>query len=794
MISKKKRNSSVIPDIQSACRKAYRLYARRPNWVGNLLQIIGAFAILLALSDVFFPFRIEPAYTQEIRASDGALLHAFLTTDDKWRYHTSLSDIPAELKRAFLLKEDRYFYQHPGINPAAIFRALLNNLRTGRRTSGASTVTMQLVRLVRPRPRTYTNKLVEMLLALRLELHYSKHEILERYLNLVPYGSNIEGVRSAARVYFDRELPNLSPAEATILTVIPNRPTSLRPGPELEALRIARNAWLNRFHKMGLWDRAELAAALSEPIQLIRHPAPQQAPHLSYRLRRAHPYTNVITTTLKPQLQARTESLTAAYIRQIRHLGVTNASVIVIDNATRSVLVYVGSADYSAARDGGQVDGIQAVRSPGSALKPLLYALAFDDGIAVPASRLLDIPTSFRGYNPENYDGDFRGPVTAKFALANSLNVPAVALLSNVGVNRFTQALIAARFDQIRADANKLGLSVILGGCGVRLQELTALYCAFANLGVWKPLQYTLPNVSTDSLQLISPMAAVILTDILDDITRPDLPNNADNAPSLPKLAWKTGTSYGRRDAWAIGYNEQYTIGVWCGNFSGIGSPVIAGADVATPLLFRIANAIDRASFRRPVRPDSIVVPTRVVCAETGLPPDTFCTSLVRDAYIPQVSPSVRCAHRRWVWLSEDASMTYCSECLPSDRPTHRVLADDLPPELLAWYYANGRTDNLPPPHNPACRHAVTEGLLAITSPESGASYYIEKGHPTRLALTATAPYDVSKLYWFVNNQFQGNAQPGQSFFIQPDTGRVSITVSDDRGRRHSITIFVYQY
>ncbi|WP_420152958.1 penicillin-binding protein 1C, partial [Siphonobacter sp.] len=430
----------------------------------------------LLLLDVVFPFRIKPSYSTLVEATDGSMLHAFLNEEDKWRLYTELNEISPTLRKTLLFKEDRWFYWHPGVNPVAIVRALFNNTTTGRRTSGASTITMQVVRLLEPRPRTYANKLVEIVRAFQLEAHFSKDEILQLYLNLVPYGSNIEGIKSASWLYFQKPPQILSLAEVTALTIIPNRPNSLQPGRSNAYLIQERNRWLRRFEHEQLFDQATVADALTEPLQARRSNAPQAAPHLAVRLKKEFPGQPILRTTLVPARQSALERLVKNYVNRLKVNRIQNAAVLVINNRSMAVEAYVGSADFRDASDGGQVDGIRAVRSPGSTLKPLLYATAFDQGLLTPKSVVYDVPSNFMGFEPENFDRQFHGKVTIAYALANSLNVPAVQVLQKMGASTLVEKLKKAQFQTIQKQSGKLGLSMILGGCGVTLEELTTLF------------------------------------------------------------------------------------------------------------------------------------------------------------------------------------------------------------------------------------------------------------------------------------------------------------------------------
>ncbi|RZK51072.1 MAG: penicillin-binding protein 1C, partial [Hymenobacter sp.] len=436
---------------------------------------------------------------------------------------------------------------------------------------------------------------------------------------------------------------------------------------------------------------------------------PTLAPHLARRLVLAQPGTALIHSTLRPGTQAKAEDLARNYVRRLGTLGISQAAVLVVNNRTRAVEAYVGSVDFQDAAALGQVDGVRAVRSPGSTLKPLLYGLALDRGLLTPKTVLPDVPTNFQGFRPENFDKHCQGEVTMERALTYSLNIPAVRVLSEVGVPTFTSTLRQAGFRQVARDAPRLGLSTILGGCGASLEELTGLYAALANGGRWQELKMKNEElkihsgarataVATSKPQnqflifnskfLISPASAYLLTDILAQRTRPDLPVDAASSRHLPRIAWKTGTSYGRRDAWSIGYNRDYTIGVWVGNFSGQGSPALTGADVASPLLFDLFNALAYNSTNEWFAPPASL-DFRLVCAETGLVPGEHCANQLLDYYLPGASTSRRCQHLQEVLVSADGAYSYCRACAPA-AGYRRELFPNVLPEVLAYRTAQG--------------------------------------------------------------------------------------------------------
>lgn len=766
-------------------------------------------AILLGLFllDLLFPPPTQVAYSTLVNAADGTTLHAFLNRDDKWRMYATLDDITPRLRQVILQKEDRWFYWHPGLNPAAMLRAAGRNLLSGRRTSGASTITMQVVRLLEPRPRTYLSKLIEVARAVQLEVHLSKDEILQLYLNLIPYGGNVEGIKSASLIFFGKPPQLLSLAEITTLAIIPNRPSSLRLGDNNAAIVQARNKWLHRFAQSGTFDEKAVQDALNEPLDAHRRPAPNQAPHLSLRLKSEQPDEPIIVSTLQPSVQAATERLARQYVDRVRAQNIHNAAVLVINNLTGAVEAYVGSADFANTFDGGQVDGVQAVRSPGSALKPLLYALAFDRGLITPKAKLNDVPTNFGAgsgsYEPDNYDRHFNGPVTAEFALANSLNIPAVKLLRDVSTPGFIGTLRQAGFRTVQKQAADLGLSMILGGCGVTLEEITQAYTAFANGGQIREATFvtdarveTGPQYTTNKT-IFSPEAAFLVTNTLTQITRPDLPNNFDNSYRLPRIAWKTGTSYGRRDAWSIGYNRHYTVGVWVGNFSGVGVPDLSGANTATPLLFQVFNAIDYNTptgwFRPPVGGK---LASRQVCPESGDVPEQACEGRAVDYYIMGVSRATRCQHQTRVWTNTAGTLSYCAHCRPTgtdslSRPVAR-LYPNLAPEVVAWYAASHRPYAAIPSHNPACERVFGTGEAPlITSLNQHSEYFINPKKPADLALACQAANDVQRVYWYLNDKLYQAAKPTETLFFTPTPGTLTVACADDKGRVSRVRVLI---
>lgn len=761
--------------------------------VGELLSGIAglfvAYSLLIFLSIILDPPQIEREYSTLILSRDSTLMHGFLTSDDKWRMYTRLDEITPELKKAIIFKEDRFFYYHPGLNPFSVVRAMLNNVRTGKRTSGASTITMQVARLLYPGERTYRKKTGELLRAFQLELLLRKDEILQLYLNLVPYGSNIEGVKSASVIYLGKMPNHLSLAEIATLSIIPNRPVSLRLGINNDFITGERNKWLVRYKNASLFDESFLNDAFSEPLHAFRREVPRLAPHLSLRLKSAYPGRFLIYSSLDPGMQDKAEKIVKEYNRHNYFANIKNAMALVADNETGEILAYVGSADFENNEDGGQVDGIRAVRSPGSTLKPLLYGMGIDLGLITPKLAISDVPVSFSGYEPENYDGEFHGKITVAAALAGSLNVPAVKLLADIGPDKMIHKLIEADFQSVDARKDDLGLSLILGGCGVSLEELTGLYMSFANKGMYQPLQILHEKKDTAASMILSGEACFIITEILTQLKRPDLPLAWANSKYTPKIAWKTGTSYGRRDAWSIGYNNRYTIGVWVGNFSGEGVPELSGAEKATPLLFRLFNAFDYNSPKQwfPV-PEKLDL--RYVCSQSGRVPSEFCHDQIIDYFIPGISSTEGCQHLKYIYVSADSTVSYCTSCLP-ELGYKRSLYPNPEPELITYYDEQNIPYRKIPPHNPDCERLLSGSPPRVISPVHENEYFVNIQDSMEILLSAHTAIDVDNIYWYINKKFYKSVPAGSHCFFTPPEGRVEISCSDDKGRNSDIVIFV---
>lgn len=755
------------------------------------IGILGLILLFFILNWIF-PLRDKIEYSTIITDDKGEVVNAFLTRDQKWRMNTELDEISPLLQKTIVAKEDRHFYSHPGVNPFAVLRAVFSNIFHMRRMSGASTITMQVAKMLEPGKRNIWRKLREMFRALQLELKYSKKEILQMYLNLVPYGGNIEGVKAASLLYFKKNPDHLSLAEITALSIIPNKPGVMVIGRNNDFIIKERNRWLERFAERKVFTQKEIEDALAEPLNASRGSVPHYIPHLSYKLKKQGATStslSIIKTNINLNTQLKTEKLVADYVRIQRLKNIKNAAVVIIDNKTHKVISYIGSANFFDTTDGGQVNGADAVRQPGSTLKPLLYAMCFDEGLLTPKTVMTDVAVNYAGYAPENYDEKFRGYVTIQYALEHSLNIPAVKGLRMIGHESMIQKLSNCNFKQIQKDRRKLGLSLILGGCGTTLEELTGLFSVFANDGVYISPSFRQSDSILNNKTIISPAANYMINEILSKVNRPDFPLNWTATERMPKIAWKTGTSYGRKDAWSIGYNKNYTVGVWVGNFSGLGVADLSGANIATPLLFKIFNTIDYDSdeewFTQPKDCD-----IRQVCSETGLIPSDHCTSIVTDNFIPLISSTKICDNWQEIMISPDEKISYCKSCGPQTgykKKWYKIID----PGMQAWYEENRIAYLRIPPHNPDCEIIFKGAAPSITFPVNGTEYLISKKNPEPLQLISKTANDVSKVYWYINNKFYKSSNAGEKQFFIPAEGPVKISCTDDKGRNRNIKITV---
>lgn len=615
--------------------------ARPRSRIARLLCAAFVCVLLLWLADRLWPLPM-PAddLARVVLAEDGTPLWRFADAEGVWRYPVTLDQVSPYYLEALLTYEDRWFYRHPGVNPLALGRAAWQNLTGGRVLSGGSTLSMQVARLLDPHSRTLPGKLRQVWRTAQLEWHLSKRQILELYLNRAPFGGTLQGVAAASWAYLGKSPLQLTPAEAALLAVLPQAPSRLRPDRHPERARLARDKVLQRLGEYQVWPQQRIAEAQEEPLLLAPRQEPALAPLLARRLNRADS-PPLIHTTLDAALQRRLEDLLLGWRARLPER--TSAAILVVESQTMAVRAYLGSVDLGDERRFGHVDMITALRSPGSTLKPFLYGMAMDDGLIHSESLLQDVPRRYGDYRPGNFSMGFSGPVAASSALALSLNLPAVQLLEAYGPKRFAAQMRMGGMPLSLPTAAEPNLSLILGGAGSRLEDLVSGYSAFARDGMSAPLRLQ-PDAPLVERRLLSPGSAWIIRRILSGQARPDRDPHAELV-QRPQLAWKTGTSYGFRDAWSIGVGPRYLIGIWIGRPDGTPVPGQFGLASAAPLMLQVHDVLSNRDSQR-----GIAAPVPAVPGNVGVA--AICWPLGQ----PMARTDPNCRRQRFAWTLDNTT------------------------------------------------------------------------------------------------------------------------------------------
>ncbi len=721
--------------------------------------------------------------SRSVLATNGDLLRLTLAADEQYRLWTPLEEIASPMREAMLLYEDRWFDWHPGVNPWALVRAAATTM-TGSRRVGGSTLTMQLARRVYGLDtRDVAGKLLQIALALWLEARYSKRDILEAYLNYAPFGGNVEGVGAASRVYLGKSAQALSVPEALNLAVIPQNPRK-RLGPDgganqTAALREARGRLARVWARQHPEDARFAEDGALQMSFGSRSRLPFRAPHaVDFLLRETR--ERVVRSSIDPAMQSVVERLVSEYVKSRAGTGIQNAAALLVDASTMQVRALVGSADYHNADIAGQVNGVFGKRSPGSTLKPFIYGLALDQGLIHSASILKDAPRSYGAFSPENFDGRFSGPLSAQEALIRSRNVPAVDLASRLSRPSLYDFLKLAGVQRLASEAH-YGLSLVLGGGEVTMAELAQLNAMLANRGKWQALRYlsTEPAEPAAALTLMSAAAAYITLDMLRQTPRPDT-----YAPARPAVAWKTGTSWGFRDAWTAGVFGRHVLVVWLGNFDGAGNPALIGIEAAAPLFLRIVDAL-RAERLEPgeiayAQPPDL---QRVeICTASGDLPNEACPARSPAWFIAGKSPIRKSTLHRAVLID---SRTGHMACQPGPH-TRTEVFEYWPSDLAAVYRLAGLPLRRPPADR--CGHAAElPAPPSIVSPLRGVIHMRRLARAEPLHLRAETGSGSSHLIWFVDNALIGQSKPGEPLaWNPPQTGKYLIRVVDDQGQSDS--------
>lgn len=716
-----------------------------------------AFIILSAL------FPLDTTYLNRqaakiVQDRNGNTIHMFLSKDGYWRFPSKANEVPNILIKSVLEFEDQYYHLHPGINPVSIIRSAIHNTFNNRKI-GASTISMQVARMMSQRPRTYTSKIIEMFRALQLEWNFSKSEIITHYFNLAPYGGNIEGVKTAAYFYFGKRIQDISISEAALLAIIPKNPNKNRPDRHLDIAQV-RNTLLTKLYQRNVITSDQYNRAKAEPISSHRRRAIQSAHHFSLLPQINISENHIIKTTLDTDLQHHIEQLLKQTVRQNAVHNISNAAALIIRNTDMHVLAYVGSSDYFSTLSSGQNDGVQALRSPGSLLKPFIYAKALENGIITPSSLLFDIPLNYNGYSPENFDQKYRGLVEAKEALQLSLNVPAVDLNLQLGNASLYHFLTQAQISSIHKNEIHYGTSIVLGGAEMTLFDLTTLYAMLANNGTKQSPRILQNGHTLPTIQLLTPEAAYVISDILSNGYRDEF-IQTQSAISIPKVAFKTGTSAALRDLWTIGYSKDYTVGIWMGNFDGRPADSTTGIKSASKPLFEIFQHLHRQTpLKWLKKPKSVTEKT--ICSDPHPSSQHPCDHPVTDMVFPVHSPP-KCPN--------------------------------LSAEKIHYLVQHGYQNALIQRSNDPCYQHISKSPPVITSPQPNAQLIKSALDPAiqqRIMLNCFSLKPDPRIDWFLNGKHLLTTTSGLPSFIQLERGNHSLSCSDVSALNHSIDISIH--
>ncbi|PHI32282.1 penicillin-binding protein 1C [Budvicia aquatica] len=758
--------------------------------------------LLLALLCVGFRLWPHPPLSQGLPLSttfydrNGSLLRFSLANDDRYRTWTKLEDVSPAVIDGIQLHEDRWFYYHPGFNLYSLMRGFWVSYVTGGRQQGGSTLTMQLARMHwRINTKTLAGKSLQILRAVQLELSYSKHDILEAYVNYAPYGRNIESIGAASLIYFNKKPAALTLPEALTLAVLPQSPSyriDSTTGIVSPALSKARNQLYLRWLEHHPADR-NMEALFQLPLTL-RQPEkmPFISPHFIEQIQREKQQQAivqpVITTTLDKNLQLLVERQVNAFIQRNSERGINNTSVLLVDTRDMGVRAMVGSADYYQHQIQGQVNGTNAKRSPGSTLKPFIFALGLEQGLLHPMTVLKDVPSSFGAYAPENFDRRFLGPVSATDALNYSRNIPAVYISSRLKQPNLYQFLQLAGISNMASEKH-YGLSLILGGGEITAQELARLYAMLANRGELKPLKMELSASEATPVRLLSNEASFITLDMLSQHRRPG-DSLARNPNRLP-VYWKTGTSWGFRDAWSTGIFGPYVLIVWQGNFDGKGNNAFIGADAAAPLFFNIIDSIqaEYPDLQEPNRKRPANIKRVDICLASGDLPTPWCQRIGKTWFIPGKSPiKVDTVYRPLVIDKQTGQVA----CPPYQQDRVKTEIFEFWPSDLAAVFAQAGLPKRTPPSDAHCKSSgmFTTGIPPrITSPLRNTTYTLRnpKLRDDPISFSATTDADTKTIYWFIDDIYLGNTASKASIEWRPATsGSYRVRAVDDHGRADS--------
>ncbi len=732
----------------------------------------------------------KASYSQAVYDRGGQLLKLTLSTDDKYRLWIGLDQISDKYIKTTLSQEDKLFFYHFGVNPFSLIKAALTTYLFKGRRVGGSTISMQLARMrFGINSRSAIGKIKQIFRALQLELHYSKEEILEAYLNTVPFGGNIEGVGAASLIYFKKLPISLSYPEAVSLSVIPQSPNNRT---------LSENAAAN-LNKAKLLLAKRIDAEQTKNIEKElyfskRENLPNIANHLANRLSKENYLDSLIYSTIDLSKQKMLEELLMQHVKSQNSLGIYNADLMLVDYTDMSVRVYIGSANFYDATINGQVDGVRGKRSPGSALKPFIYALAMQQGLIIPETTLRDTALGISAYNPENFDREYLGSISATDALVRSRNVPAVMLTNQLSSPSLYSFLQNVGISKLK-DEKYYGLALALGGAEVNMEELIKLYASLANRGEYRDLSFKRNVSSNQPRQIITPEAAYLTVEMLRHNPRYNEENVPQNVSNYLRIPWKTGTSFGFRDAWAMGIVGQYILGVWVGNFNGSPNQNFIGRDAAGPLFFKVAEALKSSEQLKETtshlqkRNNKLNIKKVDVCASSGRLANRYCEHTKLSYFIPGVSSIKECDVHRMFRIDKNTKMLACPEQMDNvEEKVFEIWSSD----IISLYKKSGMTLKKVPMPNPKCELVAQGGMSPlISSPRKGLTYTLRETTTNSIPFSAVTDGQSRVLFWFVNESFVGNSESGETFFWEARPGNYRVKAVDEQGRSNSIDIDV---
>lgn len=763
------------------------------------------FLVLFGLFFAFFLFfpntLFNDPYSKVILDSDSRLLSAHIAADEQWRFPET-KNIPQKLEKCFLNFEDKRFYSHSGIDWLAFSRAVYQNVAAKRIVSGASTISMQVVRLSRKgKPRNVWQKLVEMYMAYRLEMTFSKNEILKLYLSHAPFGGNVVGVDAAAWRYFGMSTDKLSWAEAATLAVLPNSPALIHPGRNRNSLKKKRNKLLKILLENQVISNDDYQLALDEPIPQKPIAFPNLAPHLLVEAAKQNPDSGLIQTTIKSGLQKRMLRVVEKHHKGLKNNNINNIGLIVIEVQSGNILAYIGNTTNAEAQ---HVDVVQGWRSTGSVLKPFLYAAMLTSGNILPNALVYDIPTQIGGYSPENFNLGYDGAVPAKRALARSLNVPIVKMLQDYGVPRFHHVLQKVGLSSITEAPDHYGLSIVLGGCEGSLLEISTAYASMARSlnnfyrynsqydpANYCPANYFYQKGYTDSGRrsenaLFSASALWYTFEAMLTVERPESRQNWQMFSSSRKVAWKTGTSFGFRDAWSVGVTPEYVVGVWVGNADGEGRHGLIGIKTAAPLLFDAIDLLPPAQKQWFDKPFDDMI--RVgVCPQSGYLAGPNCESADTLLMPALAENSDVCPYHRLVHLSTDEHFRVNSGCAPINEMVHKKWFV-LPP-VVEWYYKKKNVSyKVLPSFREGCTSTKqTSAAMQLIYPHPDSRVYVPheiSGKKGRVVFEVAHRNPKTTIFWYLDEAFLGSTYELHQMELNPLAGRHLLVLIDENGEK----------